>query len=94
MTTTTQTPLQQAGMILHGLLSEYATDLVQSGVGILETSAKSLAASPTELNLIGQGIAIAAAAPLALPGLESTAIGQFASALQQFIALVPAKVVL
>lgn len=81
------TPGQQASVIIHGLLGEFFLDIVNSGTGILETSAQSLSATPTAQNLLAQGAAIALAAPLALPTLESASLSQFATAFSSLIAL-------
>jgi hypothetical protein len=87
--TTTPTAAQQAGAILHGLLSQFGMDLLASGTGILQTSLTSLKATPTIENAAAQGAAITLAAPLVIPTLEGEAISQFATAGLQLLALVP-----
>lgn len=82
-----KTPTQQAGEILHGLLSQFAGDLINSGTGILTTSLTSLQKTPTLQNVIAQGAAIALTGPLVLPTLEGEGIGQFATAGLQLITL-------
>lgn len=85
----TTTPAQQAGTLLHGLLAQFEGDVLGSAQGLLATFFANLSKTPTSQNVIAQGIALAATAPLQLPALESTAIAQFAAVGQQLTALIP-----
>lgn len=87
--TPTPTPAQQAGTILHNLLGSFEADLLSSAQGLFTTYFTNLQKSPTSANVVAQGIALAATAPLQLPQMEATAIGQFASAGLQLTALIP-----
>lgn len=85
----TPTPAQQAGQILHGLISQWGGDVLQDAEGLLGTFFANLKMTPTPTNLIAQGLALAATAPLQLPELESQAIGQFAQAGLLLTSLIP-----
>lgn len=89
MTTATPTPAQQAGTILHGLLSELEGDAFQNLKDLTTAFGQSLVTTPTEANVVAQAMALALTAPLKLPGLESEAIGQFGAAVVQLSTLIP-----
>lgn len=89
--TTTPTPLQQAGTDLHAFLAGLGIDAVTSLQGILATFGTNIQKTPTETNLIAQALLVATTAPLALPSLESTGIGQAGNLVVQLTALLTPK---
>jgi hypothetical protein len=87
--TTTPTPAQQAGNIIHALLSQFEGDALGAAQNLFSTYFSNLKKSPTQANVVAQSLALAATAPLQLPSLETTAISQFADAGLALTALIP-----
>lgn len=86
---TTPTPAQQLGADFHAFVTGLGADALGAASGLLANFGKSITAAPTEANLVAQVMMLSAAAPLALPGLTSTAIGQFGSFVTQAASLLP-----
>lgn len=80
------------GDVVHGLLSNFATDIVGAGSGLLNNFFTAVKANPTQQNVIAQAALLMVTAPLTLPNLEAKAISDFANAGLALSALIPAKV--
>lgn len=87
---TTPTPAQQLGADFHDFLTSLGQDVLAGASGLLANFGKSISATPTEANLVAQVMLFSAAAPLALPALESAGIKQFGGFVVQASALLPA----
>lgn len=85
-------PSASAGTILQGLMAQFAGDVLVSAKGLLTNFGSAITANPSQENVIAQALALAATAPLQLPNLESQAIAQFGTAVQQLAALIPSSV--
>lgn len=75
----------------HEALSAIMLDLIESGSSIATTALQNIESNPTAEEAAAQGAALAVAAPIALPTLESTVIKQLATTGLQIIAQVQAQ---
>ena len=67
------------GSVLQGIFSTLEGDALQSAAVPLRNALTSIEKNPSPSNVIAQGALLTVALPLALPNLESTAVGQLAT---------------
>lgn len=84
------TTASQAGALFHQLGTLLVADIFSVNNTLLENFFNNLKANPTVQNAVAQGALLAASAPLQLPNLEQTAIGQVADIGLQLTALIKA----
>lgn len=83
------TPGQQASAIVNNLLSQLEADALNGISGPLTNYFTSIAATPSELNVVVQSLAILPAIMAAFPSTAATAITQIANAGKALVALLP-----